>query len=170
MNRFSRRSASLTLALGSSLVLAGPGLADDPEADTPHAHEHEHEEHDVYETIVVTASPLVHDRDELAIPVDRIDRDEVIENLGATIGESIDHVPGIATTGFTAGASRPVIRGQDAYRSEVLEDSIGTHDVSRESPDHAVPINPLAAERIEVVPGPATLRYGGGASAGVVNV
>ncbi len=170
MNRFSRRSASLTLALGSSLVLAGPGLADDPEADTPHAHEHEHEYHDVHETIVVTASPLVHDRDELAIPVDRIDRDEVIENLGATIGESIDHVPGIATTGFTAGASRPVIRGQDAYRSEVLEDSIGTHDVSRESPDHAVPINPLAAERIEVVRGPATLRYGGGASAGVVNV
>jgi iron complex outermembrane receptor protein len=134
-----------------------------------HAHEHEHEEHGATETIVVTASPLHHDRDEMAIPIDRIDRDQLLENLGSTLGETIDHVPGITTTGFSAGASRPVIRGQDAFRTEVLEDGIGTHDVSRESPDHAVPINPLAARRIEVVRGPAALRYGGGASAGVVN-
>ncbi len=170
MTRFSRRIPTFSLALCSSFMLAGAVLADDAPTGNAHAHEHEHEEHDVTETIVVTASPLAHDRDELAIPVDRIDRSEVLENLGATLGESIDHVPGIATTGFTAAASRPVIRGQDAYRSEVLEDSLGTHDVSRESPDHAVPINPLAAERIEVLRGPATLRYGGSASAGVVNV
>jgi len=170
MNRFSRRSATLALVLGSSLCLPGPGQADELPANARHAHEHEHDEHEVHETIVVTASPLAHDRDELAIPVDRIDRSELLENLGTTIGDSIDHLPGIASTGFAAGASRPVIRGQDAYRSEVLEDSLGTHDVSRESPDHAVPINPLAAERIEVVRGPATLRYGGSASAGVVNV
>ncbi len=134
------------------------------------SHAHEHDEHDEVETIVVTASPLEHDRDELAIPVDRIDRDELIANLGTTIGESINQIPGISSTGFTAGASRPVIRGQDAYRTEVLEDGLRTQDVSRESPDHGIPINPLSAERIEIVRGPATLRYGGGASAGVVNV
>jgi len=138
--------------------------------DNSHAHEHTHDEHDEVETIVVTASPLEHDRDELAIPVDRIDRDELIANLGSTIGESLSQIPGISSTGFTAGASRPVIRGQDAYRSEVLEDGLRTQDVSRESPDHGVPINPLSAQRIEIVRGPATLRYGGGASAGVVNV
>lgn len=135
-----------------------------------HAHEHRHEEHTPTETIVVTGTPLVHDRDELAIPVERIDREELILNLGSTLGETLSQVPGVATTGFAGGASRPVIRGQDAYRTEVLEDGLRTQDVSRESPDHAVPVNPLAAQRVEIVRGPATLRYGGGASAGVVNV
>ena len=135
-----------------------------------HAHEHEHEEHWDTETIVVTASPLVHDRDELAVPVDRVDRDELLINLGSTLGETLSHIPGLTSTGFTAGASRPVIRGQDAFRTEVLEDGLRTQDVSRESPDHAVPVNPLTARRIEVVRGPSTLRYGGGASAGVVNL
>jgi len=121
------------------------------------------------ERIVVTGSPLEHDRDELALPVDRIDRDELLHELGATIGESLMTRPGISTTGFAGGASRPVIRGQDAFRTEVTEDGLPTQDVSRESPDHAVPINPLAIERIEVVRGPATLRYGGGAVGGVVN-
>jgi iron complex outermembrane receptor protein len=138
-------------------------------ADDGHAHEHDHDEHGVTETIVVTGSPLVHDRDEVAIPIDRVDRSDLLENLGTTLGESLQYLPGIATTGFAAGASRPVIRGQDAYRTEVLEDGLGMHDVSRESPDHAIPMNPLAAERVEIVRGPATLRYGGNASAGVVN-
>lgn len=149
-------------------LLAATAAADPTEEG--HAHEHPHDDHGVTETIVVTATPLEHDRDELSVPVDRIERDELIEHLGSTLGETLDHIPGIASTGFAAGASRPVVRGQDAYRTEVLEDGLRTQDVSRESPDHAVPVNPLAAERIEVVRGPATLRYGGGASAGVVNV
>lgn len=159
---------SLTGPLGP----VGLAFADesDPSSDPEHAHEHDHEEHDATETLVVTASPLVHDRDELSTPVDRVGREELLTNLGSTLGETLSHVPGITSTGFTAGASRPVIRGQDAYRTELLEDGLRTQDVSRESPDHAVPVNPLAAERIEVVRGPATLRYGGGASAGVVNV
>jgi iron complex outermembrane receptor protein len=146
--------------------------ADETEGDPAHdhAHDHEHNEHDVVETIVVTASPLEHDRDELAIPVARIERDALLENLGSTLGETINRVPGVASTGFTAGASRPVIRGQNAFRTEVLEDGLRTQDVSQESPDHAVPVNPLVAQRVEIVRGPATLRYGGGASAGVVNV
>ncbi|MFK7896980.1 MAG: TonB-dependent receptor [Myxococcota bacterium] len=140
------------------------------EDESGHAHEHEHEEHSDVETIVVTASPLAHERDELALPVDRVEREDLLLNLGSTLGETLNKIPGISTTGFAAGASRPVVRGQDAYRTEVLEDGLRTQDVSQESPDHAVPVNPLAAERVEVIRGPATLRYGGGASAGVVNV
>ncbi len=135
-----------------------------------HAHEHEHEEHDDTETIVVTGSPLAHSRDELAIPVDRIEKAEMLENLGSTLGETLSRVPGLTTTGFSGGSSRPIVRGQDAFRTEVLEDGLRTHDVSQESPDHGVPINPLAASRTEIIRGPATVRYGGGASAGVVNV
>ncbi len=161
-------AVGLTTLVGPALALAGPD--DEPEAGHAHEHEHEHEDHGVTETIVVTASPLVHDRDELSVPVDRVEREALLENLGSTLGETINRVPGIASTGFSAGASRPVIRGQDAFRTEVLEDGLRTHDVSQESPDHAVPVNPLVAERVEIVRGPATLRYGGGASAGVVNV
>ena len=164
----SRSYRRACLALAGLLALAPQALADDREPG--HAHEHEHDDHGVSETIVVTASPLEHDRDELSIPVDRIEKEELIVNLGSTLGDTLDHIPGITTTGFAAGASRPVVRGQDAFRTEVLEDGLRTQDVSRESPDHAVPVNPLVAKRVEVVRGPATIRYGGSSSAGVVNV
>ena len=164
----SRSYGPACIALACLLTLAPQALADDRESG--HAHEHEHDDHGVTETIVVTASPLEHDRDELSMPVDVVERDQLLDNVGSTLGETIDNIPGITSTGFTAGASRPVIRGQDAFRTEVLEDGLRTHDVSQESPDHAVPVNPLVAERVEVVRGPSTLRYGGGATAGVVNV
>ena len=163
--RARRPALVFTVLLSSSIAAAAS--ADDS---SDHAHEHTHEVHGVTETIVVTGNPLEHDRDELAIPVDIVDRSDLLERLGSTLGETLTGVPGIATTGFAGGASRPVIRGQDAYRTEVLEDGLGTQDVSRESPDHAIPVNPLAAQRIEIIRGPAILRYGGGASAGVVNV
>ena len=161
-----RRQAARPILVLSILLSSSVALADNNDS---HAHEHRHEDHGVAETIVVTGTPLEHDRDEVAIPVDVVDRSELLEHLGSTLGETLAGVPGIATTGFAGGASRPVIRGQDAYRTEVLEDGLGTQDVSRESPDHAVPFNPLAARRIEIIRGPAILRYGGGASAGVVN-
>lgn len=171
--RVSRPSALFALPILLALTTAAFAQADaesEPDDDRAHAHEHEHDEHDATETIVVTGSPLEHDRDELAIPVDRIEKKEMLLNLGSTLGETLSRVPGLTTTGFASGASRPVVRGQDAFRTEVLEDGLRTQDVSQESPDHGVPINPLAARRTEIIRGPATVRYGGGASAGVVNV
>ena len=155
-----------SLAAWTALITAGAALGDP----APHAHEHEHSLHPETEQIIVTATPLEHTRDELALPVNRLSRQDVLDRAAITIGETTDRVPGLATTGFTTGASRPVIRGQNAYRTGVLEDSLPTQGVSQLSPDHAVPANPLAAEAIEVVRGPATLRYGGGAVAGAVNV
>ncbi len=121
------------------------------------------------ETVVVTWSPLDRPSDELTLPVEQVSREEILLDMGTTIGEILYKRPGIATTSFAPGASRPVIRGQDAFRTDVVEDGLATGDVSRESPDHGIPVNPLSAQRFEVVRGPAVLRYGGGASAGVVN-
>jgi len=141
------------------------------EREHEHAHEHEHGElHDEFENIVVTATPLDHSPDEVATPVNQLDREEVLGRLRPTLGETLSNIPGISSSGFSAGASRPVIRGQDAFRTEVLEDGLSTQDVSRLSPDHAIPVNPLSSRSIEILRGPAVLRYGGGASAGVVNV
>ncbi len=91
------------------------------------------------------------------------------ENGGSTITDTLQTKPGITGSNFAAGANRPIIRGLDNYRVRVQEDGIGTHDVSALSEDHAVPIDPNAADRVEVVRGPATLRYGSQAIGGVVS-
>jgi iron complex outermembrane receptor protein len=140
-------------------LLPGPTRAAEP----PHDGE-------AHEEIVVTASPIPKSSDELAVPVNQLDRDHLVSHLGSTLGETLRNEPGITTSGFAPGASRPVVRGQDAFRVRILDNGLGTSDVSAISGDHGVPINPLSARRVEVLRGPATLRYGGGAIAGAVNV
>lgn len=121
------------------------------------------------EEIVITTSPLGKTADELASPVDVVRRDDLLDEAGATLGDTLRSQAGVTTSSFAVGASRPVIRGQDQLRVRVLENGISTGDVSSVSADHGVAINPLVTQRLEILRGPATLRYGGGAIAGVVN-
>ena len=95
---------------------------------------------------------------------------ELEANGGATITDTLQLKPGISGTTFAPGADRPIIRGLDSYRVRTQENGIGTHDVAAISEDHAIPVDPLAADRVEVVRGPATLRYGSQAIGGVVSV
>ena len=97
------------------------------------------------------------------------DRD-VLGTSGQTITEALQTRPGISGSTFAPGANRPIIRGLDSYRVRMQENGIGTHDVAAISEDHAVPIDPNAADRVEVIRGPATLRYGSQAIGGVVSV
>ena len=103
------------------------------------------------------------------VPITVVPSSEIVSTPGANLADSLQYRPGIAGSNFAAGANRPVIRGFDNYRVRVQENGIGSHDVSALSEDHAVPIDPFAADRIEVVRGPATLRYGSQAIGGVVN-
>ncbi len=91
-------------------------------------------------------------------------------DLRGTIGETLTRQPGVSATSFGPNASRPVLRGLQGERVRVLTDGIGSFDVSNTSVDHAVAINPLTAERVEVLRGPAALLYGSSAIGGVVNV
>ena len=91
-------------------------------------------------------------------------------NLSRTIAETIDFEPGIAQRSMGPAPARPVLRGLGGDRLLVLEDGERTGDLSASSSDHAVAIEPLTTERIEVVRGPRTLLYGSNALAGVVNV
>ena len=91
-------------------------------------------------------------------------------DLRATIGETLSRLPGVSATSFGPSASRPILRGFQGPRVRVLTDGIGSIDVSNTSVDHAVAIDPLLAERIEVIRGPAALLYGSSAVGGVVNV
>ncbi|MEM8643993.1 MAG: TonB-dependent receptor [Pseudomonadota bacterium] len=104
------------------------------------------------------------------VPVTVATEREILANPGATITDSIQNKPGIAGSTFAPGANRPIIRGLDSYRIRIQENGIGTHDVSAISEDHAIPIDPSDADRIEVVRGPSTLRYGSQAIGGVVSV
>jgi iron complex outermembrane receptor protein len=88
----------------------------------------------------------------------------------ATITDTLQNKPGITGSTFAAGANRPIIRGLDNTRVRVQENGLSSGDMSTLSEDHAVPIDPYAADRIEVVRGPATLRYGSQAIGGVVAV
>jgi iron complex outermembrane receptor protein len=95
---------------------------------------------------------------------------ELQRNLDGQIGEVLTHLPGVSATSFSPGASRPVLRGFQGERVRVLVDGIGSIDASNTSADHAVTIDPLTADRIEVLRGPAVLLYGSSAIGGVVNV
>jgi iron complex outermembrane receptor protein len=108
--------------------------------------------------------------DEAFVPVTVTTEQEIRATQGPTITDALQNKPGISSTSFAPGANRPIIRGLDSYRVRVQENGIGSGDVSSLSEDHAVPIDPYSAERIEVVRGPATLRYGSGSIGGVVAV
>lgn len=122
------------------------------------------------ETFIITGSPLEKTAAESAIAVTTVSRDEIEESGAATLGDLLANQPGISASSFAAGASRPIIRGLDNFRVRVQENGIGSHDASALSEDHGVSIDPLSATRIEVVRGPAVLRYGSEAIGGVVNI
>lgn len=120
--------------------------------------------------VVVSAMPLEREGSSVASPVTILNDADLFLRRGASLGETLDGLPGVNANTFGAGASRPVIRGQDAPRVKVLSDGSEILDASAVSPDHAIASEPMLASRIEVLRGPSTLLYGGGASGGVVNV
>ncbi|MGD9811554.1 MAG: TonB-dependent receptor [Sphingobium sp.] len=119
--------------------------------------------------IVVTALVPRTQTDVLA-GVSVVSGEELARDLRSTIGETLARQPGVSSTSFGPNASRPILRGLQGERVRVLTDGIGSFDVSNTSADHAVAINPLTAERVEVLRGPAALLYGSSAIGGVVNV
>jgi len=124
----------------------------------------------VLEEIVVTAAPLNRSADDLTQPAVVLTGKDLLLKAEASIGETLANELGVSSTYFGPVAGRPVIRGQAGPRVSVLESGISALDVSDISPDHAVSIEPLFAERIEILRGPATLLYGSSAAGGVVNV
>jgi iron complex outermembrane receptor protein len=120
--------------------------------------------------IIVTASPLRQAQGDVLQGVTTLERADVVATLGAGLGETLSGTPGVASSFFGAGASRPIIRGLGEDRIRILSNGLGQVDVSAISPDHAVTTEGLEADRIEVLRGAAALAYGGNAVGGVVNV
>lgn len=154
------KNSILALSIAS---LLGGRLAAAPDAPASTSTTH-------LDEVVVTASPFQRSAADSAQPVSVLAGKNLKLKLGPTLGDTLQGEPGVAGSGFTAGASRPIIRGLDNNRIRVLNNGVEVFDVSNLSPDHAPSVNPLISQSVEVVRGTATILYGSGAIGGVVNV
>ncbi len=120
----------------------------------------------VHEEVTVTATG----RETTAFSsVQVLDSVDIAKNMAGTLGELLEHEPGVAKRSFGPGSSRPIIRGFDNDRVMVMQDGVRTGDLSSQSGDHGVSIDPGGLQKVEILKGPATLLYGSNAIGGVVN-
>jgi iron complex outermembrane receptor protein len=119
--------------------------------------------------VTVTATPLGDTPLRSSQPVSVLRGEQLERRRSPSLGDTLDGLPGVHSSGFGTAASRPVIRGFSGPRVGITENGLDSLDVSSLSPDHAVVVDPLEARQLEVLRGPATLLYGSGAIGGLVN-
>ena len=154
---------NLVFALGA-LCVAGAVSANE------HAESEDHDEHHFVDELVVTATPLERSVEQLAQPTSVISGDALTRNQASSIGETLADQPGVTASYFGPVSSRPIIRGQYGERVRVLSNGLDALDASALSEDHAVSLDSILADSVEIVRGPATLLYGSGAAGGLVNI
>jgi iron complex outermembrane recepter protein len=120
--------------------------------------------------IVVTGTTRASLGDETVRPANVLSGQELARKVDVTVAGTLQHEPGMAVTSMGPATGRPVIRGLGGDRVLVLEDGVRVGDMSATSADHALSVDPLNAQRIEVVRGPMALLYGSNAIGGVINV
>ncbi|MFN3797851.1 MAG: TonB-dependent receptor, partial [Sphingobium yanoikuyae] len=126
--------------------------------------------HQATRSDIIVTGILPTRRQDMLSSVAVVEGKDLTQAIRPSIGETLEHQPGVSATSFGPSASRPVLRGLQGERVKMLTNSLSTVDVSNTSVDHAVVVNPLLAERIEVLRGPQSLLYGSSAIGGVVNV
>ena len=147
---------SIPILLASSFVLAQEDQNSEPVAEL--------------EALTIESSPLGTKTTDVTQAWSVLSGDDLDKARGQTIADTLSDTPGVSQTSFGPTANRPVIRGMDKFRIRVLQNGTDSFDVSAQSEDHALPIDPLMVDRIEVLRGSSALLYGGSAIGGVVNV
>ncbi|CAM8314286.1 CirA Outer membrane receptor proteins, mostly Fe transport [Candidatus Methylopumilus planktonicus] len=120
-------------------------------------------------TTAVTGNPLGVGSDQMVVPISILNGRELSLKRENTLAETLNSIPGVSNSSFGPSIGRPMIRGMDSDRVKILQNGVNNLDASNLSSDHGVSIDPLIIEQIDVIRGPATLLYGGGAVGGVVN-
>lgn len=157
-------SRSVLLAATASVALSGVAQAQTTPQTPPPEREANLGE------IIVTGTPFGVTDNASLLAVEVLDEDDLAVAPVATLGDLVNGLPGVRSSQFAPGASRPVIRGLSGPRVQVLTNGLGLIDASSVSPDHQVAVDPAEASRIEIVRGPSTLVFGGSAIGGVVNI
>ena len=137
-------------------------------ADAPQPGNADDAHHDHSDDVVVTG--VRRKANDVLGGISVLDEADLTREVRPSIGETLARQPGVSATSFGPAASAPVLRGLSGDRVRVLTDGIGSLDLSSSGPDHAISINPVTAERIEVLRGPSALLFGSSAIGGVVNV
>ena len=119
--------------------------------------------------VAVTGNPLGVSSDEMVTPVSVLNGHDLSIQRESTLGELLKSIPGVSASYYGPAASRPIIRGLDGDRIRMMQNGVGILDASALSPDHAVALDPIVIEQVDVVRGPAALLYGGSAVGGVIN-
>ena len=122
------------------------------------------------EEVVVTSTALGENPLEVAQPTAVVSGDALRRQIASSIGETLSQELGVSSSYFGPSASRPIIRGLGGDRVQVLQDGVASLDISSLSQDHAVALESVVAQQIEIIKGPAALLYGSGASGGLVNI
>ncbi len=118
----------------------------------------------------ITATGSQEATQSILTPTKVLQGDELLNKLGSTLGATLANELGVSATGYGAGSSRPVIRGLEGSRVQILQNGLSVGDVSNISQDHAVGNNMQNAHQVEILRGAAALLYGSGSSGGLVNV
>ncbi|MBE2213830.1 MAG: TonB-dependent receptor [Opitutaceae bacterium] len=170
MSSFSITSRLRPLVLGGAGLLASAAPAALAQTPAAAARSPQHADEVTLDELHIVSSPLARSTDEFSQSATVLTDEALRHRDQPSLGEMLDGLPGVSSTYFGPGASRPIIRGLGGERIRVLTDGLGTIDVSATSPDHAVSLEPALSERVEVLRGPSTLLYGSSAVGGVVNV
>jgi iron complex outermembrane receptor protein len=155
-----------TAAAALALLVPAAALAADPEPQVKGSAKEAHPDTD--QEIIVTG--VRRQAGDVLGGVSVVDETKLTRDVRPSIGETLASQPGVSSSSFGPTSSRPVLRGLSGERVRILVDGIGSLDLSASDPDHAVAINPITAERIEVLRGPSALLFGSSAIGGVVNV
>ncbi|WP_374596646.1 TonB-dependent receptor [Brevundimonas sp.] len=152
---------TLLLAATGWAALAGTAAAQSVPAET---------EPTQLDDVIVTGQPFGISQNATTIATSVVDEEALAIAPASSLGDLLNGLPGVRSTAFAPGSSRPVIRGLTGPRVQVLTNGVGLIDASSVSPDHQVATDPAESNRIEIIRGPATLAYGGSAIGGVVNI
>ncbi len=121
-------------------------------------------------SLEITATGSQEATQSILTPTKILQGDELLNKLGSTLGATLANELGVSATGYGAGSSRPVIRGLEGARVQILQNGLSVGDVSNISQDHAVGNNMQNTHQVEILRGAAALLYGSGSSGGLVNV
>jgi iron complex outermembrane receptor protein len=164
LNRFF--ALNTLMPLTALIAVANPSYGDSSTSPSDQKHKgHEH-----IEEVIVSASPISHAHSDNARAIAVINGDKLRTQAASTLAQTLTSQVGVSSSSFGNSVGNPIIRGQSASRVKVMQDNQDTLDASNTSADHANTTEPLLADQIEILRGPATLRFGNGAIGGVVNV
>ena len=180
---------NIALLLLSLSSFAQDQTAIDPIKDDPHHDEHHHEythldkhssvsaahsdelnQEALLEEVTVTSTASNRSLNDIAKPITVLSADDLSKRSGDTLGAILANTPGVANASFGQGVGRPVLRGMGGKRVKVMQNGLDASDLSAMSSDHGTMVDPVNADQVEIIQGPSTLLFGGGAIGGVVNV